>query len=1569
MNTAQWSRQDPSLVNLVNKYHTTCIEVYRKDPDRIAEDAGKERGIAEGGYGRKQIQELVQNAADALPDAGGRIEVVLTCDTLYVANEGHPFVDTGVRALLYTHLSNKTGSEIGRFGLGFKSISGISDGPQIFSQSVSFEFSRAESAKQLAVETGRHFDPAEVPSLRVAWVLEPTIEFASDSILKELSFWAATIVKVPLKDGAASQLSEEISEFDPSFNLFAPRVKQLRLRDELGAADRTISTRRTGKRVVLATDEGEQTWLVVSKLHHPSPEALESAGYAARRDAVPVSWAVPATGATGVGRLFAYFPVDSKVTLSGRLNAPWKLSDDRINVIECRFNYEILTEVVPELVDAARLELVREGAYGRYIDVLPSRDRESRSWADSVLNEPVMQRLRERRSIPTLDGELRSPTSVQMIPESAMDWVRSWMSVATQRDAWVHPDCLTRERRAKVRRLMEENPRAEGRVLDWLHAAVADKSPRSSSVAIEIAAQMPTQVEAKFRDNVASDVRDSLIVLLENGELQQPLPGRCFIRSDTAQKGSAFIDNDVTARPSTVSALESLGITTFDDGGEMLQLLTDLRTNADVDFDALWTAMRGSGGDAVAEGFERILEGHAHRLVKVRNGKGAWVYPENLYIPEKLLEDRKSDATFLVDRSYHASDTEILGLLDVYTAPKRRSLGDEARNEEWFTSYWKSATDSIAGEMGLGPRQREDLQITSHRSVLGPLQCLPALSDANRTALTCEVLRTLEDPLIRVGHPSVNKQCRFIAPELWWVREQGLLPTALGPVPVNQTFAAAVEEAHPEIKGLLPVLSGVEIGDDVVERLKLLTDLESLTNERFEWIVGKHVERKDQSMVGRAYAWWAYLKPDPAPELLWCRGPEGWVQVFVGEVAVATTVDNLREFSTFGIPCLQVDTAEDAMILRTNWGCLNHDLPVTYSYESSAEPSGLTELFDVFREDDLDIDPDDLVIQKCLSLNKVAAIAGRPEVRIDVAWGRDGDVLLVTGTNDREILKQSLSSLELDDSDEAVDARLMKLAGRKNNKKLLKVRNAPNNAARLLEFAGEERLRALIPADALNYIERNGEVSPHGVALAQLCIDMLGTKALERACRVDPSGLPISPPSRWSGSHTTRNWVRERGFSEEWAGKKAPQRNKPTEYIDGPAVLSELHDYQEAVSQRLRSLIRGTDGSPRRGIISLPTGAGKTRVAVQTVIEAIAADDFGHDGEVRGPILWIADGEELCEQAIDTWSFLWRAKGRHDTQLILSRFWSNYAVEEELGGIQVVVASWQKLLPSAVGNSEFDWLADSALVIIDEAHGATTPSYIKILNWAGRGFYERKSPLVGLTATPFRGQDDSAETQRLLNRFDNNLLDEGVFGEEVPQRRLQRDRVLARAQLEILHGVNIDLSPSELEDFREKYWLPKGAERRLGQNEERTQKIVNSILDLPEEWPIVVFAASVESAQTLATLLTLRGRPAASIDNDTSPDDRRVTIERFKKGDLKVLTNYNVLSQGFDAPKTRAVFITRPTSSKARYLQMVGRGMRGPKNGGSEDVLVVNVLDNIVEFGDSIAYESFERDVINSEQD
>lgn len=73
-----------------------------------------------------------------------------------------------------------------------------------------------------------------------------------------------------------------------------------------------------------------------------------------------------------------------------------------------------------------------------------------------------------------------------------------------------------------------------------------------------------------------------------------------------------------------------------------------------------------------------------------------------------------------------------------------------------------------------------------------------------------------------------------------------------------------------------------------------------------------------------------------------------------------------------------------------------------------------------------------------------------------------------------------------------------------------------------------------------------------------------------------------------------------------------------------------------------------------------------------------------------------------------------------------------------------------------------------------------------------------------------------------------------------------------------------------------------------------------------------------------------------------------------------MLCNYNVLTTGFDAPATRAVIVARPTFSPSLYQQMIGRGLRGPKNGGKDMCLLVTVRDNFVNYGEELAFHHFE---------
>ena len=95
-------------------------------------------------------------------------------------------------------------------------------------------------------------------------------------------------------------------------------------------------------------------------------------------------------------------------------------------------------------------------------------------------------------------------------------------------------------------------------------------------------------------------------------------------------------------------------------------------------------------------------------------------------------------------------------------------------------------------------------------------------------------------------------------------------------------------------------------------------------------------------------------------------------------------------------------------------------------------------------------------------------------------------------------------------------------------------------------------------------------------------------------------------------------------------------------------------------------------------------------------------------------------------------------------------------------------------------------------------------------------------------------------------------------------------------------------------------------------------------------------------------LLMIRGIESRCIDGKTPPVDRRNSIDMFKTAKIKVLVNYGVLTTGFDAPNTNAVVITRPTASLVLYSQMIGRGIRGLKMGGTKECKLIDLEDNLI---------------------
>ena len=542
-------------------------------------------------------------------------------------------------------------------------------------------------------------------------------------------------------------------------------------------------------------------------------------------------------------------------------------------------------------------------------------------------------------------------------------------------------------------------------------------------------------------------------------------------------------------------------------------------------------------------------------------------------------------------------------------------------------------------------------------------------------------------------------------------------------------------------------------------------------------------------------------------------------------------------------------------------------------------------------------------------------------------------------------------------SDYLVQTRWYRIAvEREIEKQRAAVRECSTDAERLLKAVGEERLRQGLPASLLAVLENN-DVELTGVQAAEAAIATYHTDALRHFRR---ALTRLDPPRRWAGSGSAVDFVCSLGFSAEWAGERKKNRDPYLE-VEGPYCLPKLHDYQLTIAQNVRGMLRNErgEGAGRRGMISMPTGSGKTRVAVQAIVEAMRDDGFS------GGVLWVADRDELCEQAVEAWRQVWSSIGARASRLRISRLWSGQPRPMPTNEFHVIVATIQTLNAklSAQGG-EYDFLSDFKLVVFDEAHRSIAPTFTSVMQDIGLTRFQRADEpfLLGLTATPYRGHDE-AETERLVRRYGSKRLDAGAFSSDDPQaviRELQDMGVLAQADHETIEGETFSadmFSPQELERAQSLPWLPQSVEDRIAQSVERTKRIIEAYeTHVHPDWPTLIFATSVEHAKTVAALLTRKGIQSRAVSGETETAVRRRMVEEFRRGEIGALVNYGVFREGFDAPKTRAIIVARPVYSPNLYFQMIGRGLRGLKNGGDERCLVLNVQDNIENFQRALAF-------------
>lgn len=383
----------------------------------------------------------------------------------------------------------------------------------------------------------------------------------------------------------------------------------------------------------------------------------------------------------------------------------------------------------------------------------------------------------------------------------------------------------------------------------------------------------------------------------------------------------------------------------------------------------------------------------------------------------------------------------------------------------------------------------------------------------------------------------------------------------------------------------------------------------------------------------------------------------------------------------------------------------------------------------------------------------------------------------------------------------------------------------------------------------------------------------------------------------------------------------------------------ELFEHQRIVVSEAMEKLRT---NPHRVLIHMPTGAGKTRIAMRIITNYLLKQE-------PTLVIWLAYSEELCEQAIEEFNKNWKSLGNRLVNVY--RFFGNHTIRltEQMSYDGILVASLSKMYnaDTKAGNDVFlSVLADkTTLVVMDEAHQAVADTYNYVLGQLIEKHEDRS--LLGLTATPGRTWDEPETDKKLAEFFRHKKV---TLNKSDPIGFLVKKGYLAETKIESLDYSKTQYTDKERRDIMDALDIPKHILEKLAKDVQRSLIILHKIKELISggHKRIIVFASTVEHAKALALALKTRKVNAQCITSETPSDIRRLEISRYKEKSsaAMVLCNFGVLTTGFDAPKTSAAVIARPTKSLVLYSQMAGRAMRGPKAGGIKEAKIISVVDS-----------------------
>ena len=366
-----------------------------------------------------------------------------------------------------------------------------------------------------------------------------------------------------------------------------------------------------------------------------------------------------------------------------------------------------------------------------------------------------------------------------------------------------------------------------------------------------------------------------------------------------------------------------------------------------------------------------------------------------------------------------------------------------------------------------------------------------------------------------------------------------------------------------------------------------------------------------------------------------------------------------------------------------------------------------------------------------------------------------------------------------------------------------------------------------------------------------------------------------------------------------------------------------LYDYQQEMLENIIKILTTSlvgifynENGKRESIgssvmVQMPTGTGKTYVMAAVV-------KWFLDNYDEGEVWIVAHRRELVEQMQQT----------------LDRFCLEYGEKEMVlkAKVRIRVLSIQWL------NRHIDELEKvgcvPGLIVVDEAHHAIADSYQDLFD------RNRRALKLGMTATPCRMKKNSFSklfANLITSPCTNDFIMRGYLApyDYVVIGKFSQDQLTVNQ----LKGRGSD-GDYAIKEMDEKLNIPQ-----------TIQRLYDSVKKYADGKKGIVYAIDIVHAQAIAECYNALGLKSVALDSKTPAKRRKEMVEAFRRSEIDCLVNVNLFDEGFDCPDVEFIQMARPTLSIAKYLQMVGRGLRINKENKDKVCIIIDNVGNFRKFG------------------